>query len=39
MLKHVPESKIGKADSLSNRPDWKIEVQRDNKNKTLVKQE
>jgi len=39
MLKHVPGSKIGKADSLSRRPDWKIELERDNKDKTLVKPE
>ena len=37
MLKHVPESKIGKANSLSRRPDWKIGVKRDNENETLVK--
>jgi len=37
MLKHVPGSKIGKVDSLSRRPDWKIEVERDNEDKTLVK--
>jgi len=28
-----------KVDSLSKRPDWKIEVKRDNENKTLVKSE
>jgi len=39
MLKHVPGSKIGKVDSLSRRPDWKIGVEKDNKNKTLVKLE
>jgi len=39
MLKHVPESKIGKANSLSRRPDWKIGVKRDNENETLVKLE
>jgi len=37
MLKHVLESKIGKADSLSRRPDWEVGVERDNKDKTLVK--
>jgi len=36
-LKYVPESKMEKADSLSKRPDWEIEVDKDNKNKTLVK--
>jgi len=39
MLKHVPESKIGKADSLSRRLDWEVGVERDNENETLVKPE
>jgi len=39
MLKHVPESKMGKADSLSRRPDWKVGVERDNENEVLVKLE
>ena len=39
MLKHVPESKIKKIDSLSRRPDQKIGVERDNENETLVKKE
>jgi len=39
MLKHVPGSKIGKADSLSRRPDWEVGVERDNEDKTLVKPE
>ena len=39
MLKHVPETKIGKADSLSRRLDWEVGVERDNKDKTLVKKE
>jgi len=30
---------MGKADSLSRRPDWEIEVERDNENKILVKLE
>jgi len=30
---------MGKADSLSRRPDWEVEVERDNENKTLVKKE
>ena len=37
MLKHVLGSKIEKVDSLSKRPDWKVRVKRDNKDKTLVK--
>jgi len=30
---------MGKTDSLSRRPDWKVGVERDNKNKILVKLE
>jgi len=36
-LKHIPGSRMGKADSLSRRPDWEVGVERDNENKTLVK--
>ena len=39
VLKHVPESKMGKADSLSRKPDWKVGVERDNEDETLVKPE
>jgi len=39
MLKHVPGSKMGKANSLSRRPDWEIGVEKDNEDKTLVKPE
>jgi len=39
VLKHVLGSKMGKADSLSKRPDWEVGVERDNKDKTLVKPE
>ena len=38
-LKHVPGSKIGKADSLSRRPDWEIGVEKDNEDEMLVKPE
>jgi len=38
-LKHVPGSKMGKADSLSKRLDWEVGVERDNENETLVKPE
>jgi len=38
-LKHVPGSKMGKADSLSRRPDWKVGVEKDNEDETLVKPE
>ena len=37
--KHVPGTKIGKADSLSRRPDWEVGVERDNEDKMLVKKE
>ena len=39
MLKHILGSKMGKADSLSRRPDWEVGVKRDNKNEMLVKPE
>jgi len=39
VLKHVPGTKMGKADSLSRRPDWEVGVERDNEDKTLVKKE
>jgi len=39
MLKHVPESKMGKADSLSRRLDWEVGVDKDNEDKVLVKSE
>ena len=38
-LKHVPESKIEKVDSLSRRPDQEVGIERDNKDETLVKPE
>ena len=39
MLKHVLENRIGKADSLSKRLDQKAEVEKDNKDETLIKPE
>ena len=39
MLKHVPGNKIGKADSLSRRLDQEVGVEKDNKDKMLVKPE
>ena len=39
MLKHVPGSSMGRANSLSRRLDWQKGVERDNKNKTLLKKE
>ena len=38
-LKYVLGSKIGKADSLSKRLDWEVEVERDNENEILMKPE
>ena len=38
-LKHVPETRIGMADSLSRRLDWKVGVENDNKNQKLIKEE
>jgi len=39
VLKHISGTKIEKTDSLSKRLDWKVGVERDNKNETLVKKE
>ena len=39
MLKYVLENKIGKADSLSRKLDQEVEVEKNNKNETLVKPE
>ena len=39
VLKHVPGTKMGKADSLSRRPDQEVGVERDNKDEMLVKKE
>jgi len=38
-LKYVPGSKMEKANSLSRRPDWEIEVEKNNKDEMLVKPE
>jgi len=38
-LKHVPRRKMGKVDSLSRRPDWEVEVEKDNEDQRLVKPE
>ena len=39
ILKHVLESKMGKADSLSRRLDWEVGVEKDNEDQRLVKPE
>jgi len=38
-LKHVPGSKMGKANSLCRRPNWEIRVEKDNEDEMLVKPE
>ena len=38
-MKHIPSSRIGKADGLSRRPDWEVGVEKDNKEQMLVKKE
>ena len=39
VLKHVPGSKMGKADGLSRRSDWKKGMKGDNEEKVLLKPE
>ena len=39
ILKHIPESKMGKTDSLSRRLDWEVGIEKDNEDKMLVKLE
>ena len=36
-LKHVPGTKIGKADGLSRQPDWKVGIEKDNDNQVFIK--
>ena len=35
-LKYVPGTRIGKADGLSRRLDWKVGVDKDNKNQIII---
>jgi len=37
ILKHVPGTKMGKADGLSRRSDWKVGVEKDNENQIFIK--
>jgi len=37
ILKHVPGMKMGKADGLSRRSDWKVGVENDNDNQIIIK--
>jgi len=39
MLKHILGSKMGKANSLSRRLDWKVDMEKDNEDEMLVKPE
>ena len=36
-LKHVPEMKMGKADGLSRRLDWKVGIEKDNEDQVFIK--
>ena len=36
ILKHVPGTKMGKADGLSRRSDWKVGVENDNDNQIFI---
>ena len=38
-LKHIVETKIEKVDRLCKRPDWKLKVENDNNNQTLIKEQ
>ena len=37
ILKHISGTKIGKADGLSKRLDWKVGINRDNENQVVIK--
>ena len=37
-VEHVPGTKMEKADRLSKRLDWKVSVEKDNENQTLIKE-
>ena len=36
-LKHILETKMGKANKLSRKPDWKVGVENDNDNQVFIK--
>ena len=36
-LKHVPDIKIGKANGLSRRLDWRVDIKNDNSNQIFIK--
>jgi len=37
ILKHVPGTKMEKADELSRRSDWKVGIEKDNNNQVFIK--
>jgi len=37
ILKHIPETKMGKTDRLSRQLDWKVGVDKDNENQVFIK--
>ena len=37
ILKHVAGTKMGKADGLSRRADWKVDIDKDNNNQVFIK--
>jgi len=37
ILKHILGTRMGKVDRLSRRPDWKVGIEKDNKNQILIK--
>ena len=37
ILKHVPGTRMGKADGLSRRLDWKVGIDRDNEDQVVIK--
>ena len=37
MLKHIPETRMGMADGLSRRLDWKVDIEKDNGDQILIK--
>ena len=39
ILKHIPETKIGKTNKLSRKLDWKVGVENNNDNQTLIKEQ
>ena len=38
-LKHILGTKMEKADNLSRRPDWRMEIENNNENQELIKKE